>query len=114
MSDEGPIDHTLNLGEAERQAIDRLDPELRRPGLLSQRASNLIGTVLTRMPEARLRDVSQSRKVATSLLVRVQNDLRCASLLALRGYPDQACTLIASIYEAAMTIGVVGSDDRVA
>jgi len=103
-----------DVGDAERQAIQKLDSELRSHGIVSQRAYNLMGTVLARMPETRLRDVSQSRKVATSLLVRVQNDLRCASLLALRGYPDQACTLVASIYEAAMTIAVVGSDDCVA
>jgi hypothetical protein len=114
MGDKGPIDPALDLDKAERQAVDRLDPELRKHGLLSQRAYNLIGAVVARIPESPLRDVRQSRKVAISLLVRVQNDLRCASLLALRGYPDQACTLVASIYEAAMTIGVVGSDDRVA
>jgi hypothetical protein len=102
------------LGDAERQAIQKLDSELGTHGIVSQRAYNLMGAVLSRMPTTKLRDVSQSRKVATSLLVRVQNDLRCASLLALRGYPDQACTLVASIYEAAMTIAVVGSDDHVA
>ncbi len=75
---------------------------------------NMIGSVLSRAPEGPLRDISQSRKVATFLLIRLQNDLRCESLLALRGYPDQACTLVASIYEATMTIGVIGSDDSTA
>lgn len=103
-----------DLGEVERRAIDRLDSELRAHGMLSQKAYNLIGRILTRMPELKLPDVTQSRKVTTALLVRVQNDRRCASLLALRGYPDQACTLVASIYEAAMTIAIVGSDDSVA
>ena len=53
-----------DLGDAERQAIQKLDSELRSHGIVSQRAYNLTGAVLARMPEARLRDVSQSRKVA--------------------------------------------------
>ena len=40
--------------------------------------------------------------------------LRCAALLAHRGYVVQACRLVASMYEVAFTLAFIGSDDGLA
>src|ERR1700739_3527073 len=101
----------ISLGEAERLAVDRLNPDLHEHGLISESLYNLIGRILERALNASLREFSQSRKVCTVLLTRLLNDHRCAALVALRGYAEQACTLAASVYEAAVTIAAVGSDD---
>ena len=103
-----------SLNQAERQATDTLDPHLRDHGLLTERAFNLIGEVLGRIPETPLHDVSQSRKVLTALLVRLANDLRSAALLALRGYSIQAATLVTSMYEVAYTVAYIRSDETLA
>jgi hypothetical protein len=103
-----------NLSQAESQAIATLDPLLRDHALLTEKAFNLIGEAIGRVPEKHVREVSQSRKVLTSLLVRLANDLRCAALLALRGYPIQAAALVACMYEVAYTIAYIRSDDSLA
>jgi len=105
-----------SLGQAELQAMDTLDPQLRDHALLTEQAFNLTGEVLGLgwLPETPLREVSQSRKVLTALLVRFSNDLRSAALLALRGYPIQAVALVASMYEVAYAIVYIGADDSLA
>lgn len=103
-----------SLGEAEQQALQLLEPALRNHALVTENAFNLIGETLSCAPEILLRDLSQSRKAATSLLVRLSNDLRSAALLALRGYPVQAASLVASMYEAAFCIAYIGADNAIA
>ncbi|SRR6266851_10444199 len=88
-----------DLGDAERQAIQKLDSELRSHGIVSQRAYNLTGAVLARMPEARLRDVSQSRKVAEECararrvrfvpLHQLESITEAADTACLQGYPAE-------------------------
>ncbi len=102
------------LADLERDATQVLEPELREHGLLNERVFNAIGEAANLAPDLPLLQVSQSRKVATVLLLRMRDDLRCAGLLALRGYQLQACTLVASIYEAAFTIATIDSDDDLA
>jgi hypothetical protein len=102
------------LDEAERLAANKLDTDLHEHGILSESLYNLIGKILDRGPRIRIREVSQSRKACSLLLGRLVNDHRCAALAALRGYAEQACTLAASVYEAAVTIAAVGSDDSTA
>src|SRR5271163_4068503 len=106
LPDEGP-----SLADVERDAAQTLEPELRDHGLLNQRAFNAIGEAANLAAELPLSEVSQARKVAMVLLLRMRDDLRCAGLLALRGYQLQACSLVASIYEAAFTIAAIDSDD---
>ncbi len=103
-----------SLEAAERQALSILVAELTGHLALTEKAFNLVGVAVSNLPEVPLRDVSQSRKVATALLVRLSNDLRSAALLAPRGYALQAATLVASIYETAYTIAAIGSDDSLA
>jgi hypothetical protein len=103
-----------NLNRAERHAIESLDLQLREHAQLTENVFNLIGDAIGRVPEIPVREVSQSRKVVTSLLVRLANDLRCAALIALRGYPIQAASLVACMYEVAYTIAYIKSDDILA
>jgi hypothetical protein len=96
-----------SLGDEERQAVDSLDPELHRHAGLALRAFDAIGLAFERAaPEAR-----QSRVVTTILLTRLANDLRCVALLALRGYPLQAATLVASMFEGAYAVAYIGGND---
>lgn len=103
-----------SLDHAEIQAMDTLDPLLRDHALLTEEAFNLIGEALARVPDKPVAEMSQSRKVVTSLLVRLANDFQCAALLALRGYPVQAAALVACMYEVAYTIAHIRSDDALA
>jgi hypothetical protein len=109
LPDEGP-----SLADVERDAAQTLEPELREHGLLNQRVFNAIGEAANLGAELPLSQVSQARKVAMVLLLRMRDDLRCAGLLALRGYQLQACSLVASIYEAAFAIAAIDSDDDLA
>ena len=103
-----------SLAEVERRAAQILEPELREHGMLNERVFNAIGEAANLAVEPSLSQVSQARKVATLLLLRMRDDLRCAGLLALRGYQLQACSLVASIYEATFTIAAIDSDDDLA
>ena len=75
---------------------------------------NGLSLAMDAIPAMRLADVPQAQKVATSLLIRISDDLRSASLLALRGYPTQAASLVSSIYEAALTVIYVGKNEDIA
>jgi len=102
------------LGDAERRAMKVLEAELSKHAALTELIFNVIGMVLSRAPETPIRNVPQSRKVVTNLFIRLSNDLRSASLLALRGYPVQAASLVASIYEVAYTMVAIGRDNKIA
>lgn len=99
------------LEDAERRALAELEPELRNHTLLAAEAFDLLGAVLTSVPERRLAETPLAlRVVAAVLLVRLSNDLRSVVLLTNRGYALQAVSLVASIYEIAYTIALIGSD----
>lgn len=102
------------LGEAEVTAMKVLEPELAEHGALTQEAFNLIGEALAPLSGVPVREVSRSRQVATALLLRLGNDLRCAALLALRGYPTQAASLVASMYEGAYSLAFIGAEESLA
>jgi hypothetical protein len=103
-----------SLETAERHALSMLGAELSEHLSLTENAFNLIGAAISSLPELPIRDMPESLKVATTLLIRLSNDLRSASLLAIRGYCLQALTLVGSMYEAAYTIAAIGSDDVLA
>jgi hypothetical protein len=99
------------LGEAESEAIRFLEPELAEYAALTSDLFNLIAEALSHLPAVTLREMTQSRKVGTALLLRLGNDLRCIALLALRGYPTQAAALAASMYEVAYSLICIGADE---
>jgi len=90
-----------------------LEPKLREHLALYLRVYNLLGLAVEKSLATK-GPVTPSKKVATALLLRLANDLRCSVLLAVRGYGAQACSLCASIYEAAFTIAAIGPDDAMA
>ncbi|MGH7427983.1 MAG: hypothetical protein ACREJ4_06455, partial [Candidatus Methylomirabilaceae bacterium] len=100
-----------SLGEAEQQAAKELEPKLTAHSAASEKAFNTVGQALAALPELPVAEVALSRRVATVLMVRLSNDLRGVALMALRGYSLQAAALAASMYEVALCIGYVGSDD---
>lgn len=100
-----------SLRLAEQDAVEMLKTELSKHLALTMKAFNLIGMAVDSLPEGPVLDVSQSRNTATTLLIRLSNDLRSAVLLAVRGYTLQASTLVASMYETAYTIAAIGPDD---
>jgi hypothetical protein len=54
---------------------------------------------------------TKARRVKLLLLQRIQNDLRCCMILAQHGYPVQAATQAASIYEAWATIANIETEE---
>lgn len=103
-----------SLADAEKKTVETLAPDLNRHGLLNMQAFNLIGSVLSRIPEQKIKEAPLSQKIATSLLVQLSNDLRASSLLALAGYSVQAVSIVSSMFESSYCIAAIGSDQSLA
>lgn len=103
-----------SLGVAEREAFKKLETEVEDPMKLGMMAYNAIISSLASLGDIPLKKLRPSRRVTTSLLLRLANDLRCCALLSARGYPAQACSLAASAHEAMVTLVAIGSDDEAA
>src|SRR5438477_7504806 len=100
------------LGDAEDRVTRQLDAALGAHVELTADLFNFVGTAMSQLPDVRWTEVSQAQKVIIALVMRLGNDLRCASLLAIRGYPAQAAGLVASIYEVAQTIVFIGANEE--
>ena len=100
------------LGVAEDNVVRELDADLGAHLDLTADLFNFIGKVMSQLPDVRWTKISQPRKVIIALMMRLANDLRCASLLAIRGYPAQAAGLVASMYEVAQTIVFIGANEE--
>ena len=100
-----------SYSDAEREAINIFTPILSHHIGLTQYTLNVIGTALSL---ACVKNTSTSQRVVTVLMARLANDIRSASLLALKGYAVQAASLIATVYELTYTIAFIGSNDEVA
>jgi hypothetical protein len=103
-----------SLGDAELRAMQTLERELASYLQVTELAFYAIGLATSRMPELPVREVTQSCKVVTGLLMRLSNDLRSTALLACRGYAVQAVSLVSSMFEVAYTIAAIGSDEKLA
>jgi len=77
------------LGDAGLRAMHTLERELASYLQVTELALNTIGLAMSRMPERPVREVTQSCKVVTGLLMRLSNDFRSTVLLACRGYADR-------------------------
>ena len=73
---------------------------------LAERALSLISAAIALVPPGPLLAMPLSLRVTMSLMGRLANDLRCAGELALMGYPAQAATLVATVFETAFTVGL--------
>ena len=100
-----------SLEESERQAVEVLRPELEKHLSLVRDYINLIGNAAVSIPPQPLTNIPKALVVSSLLLARLSNDLRCLLLVAERGYPLQALTLAASIYEIGITIASIGGDN---
>lgn len=103
-----------SLAAAEASVARRLEPELREHGQLTLDVFNAISTIVEAGMTVPFEQLPAAKKVGVCLLTRISNDVRCASLLALRGYPLQALSLVPSTWEAAYTVAAIGSDDALA
>ena len=86
---------------ADEEAIRALETELSDHLRLTMAYHTLALDTLSANPPRPLADVTVPERIATNLLVRLCNDLRCVSLLAGRGYALQAATLVGSMAEVA-------------
>jgi hypothetical protein len=109
-----PSPRSTSLAELEQEAIRKLAHELQEYLAASEQVYNLIGIALERAPCGPVQKVSRSCFATRLLLIRLRNDLRCAALLAVRGYGEQSCSLVASLYETAFTIASISGDDELA
>lgn len=103
-----------SIADAEKAAFQILNRELDQHLLLSQSASKLIGMMISAMPDRSIQEVPAAEKVAVALIIRLCNDLRSVSLLAMPGYPTQAASLTASMYETAYTVAYIASNNNLA
>jgi hypothetical protein len=101
-----------SFGSVEQEAMQRLETELSHHVELTRLTFNAIGSALNRLPAASVAETPQARKVVVALLIRLANDLRSATLVALRGYPLQSASLVSSIYETAYTVAYIGVDEN--
>ena len=69
---------------------------------------------VTQFPEMPYKEVTKPRYVATLLIIRICNDLRCVAMLTVHGYSTQALSLTASIYETAFTVAYIGNEENLA
>lgn len=102
----------LSLGTRELEAAQALEAELDGHLNLSLEIFNLGLRALGCLPERAILELTQAEKVSVALVLRVLKDLRCAALLAARGYPLQACTLVASMFESAYAVLYIGNDEE--
>ncbi len=89
--------------EAENAASEKLFPDLKEHLNYANDAYNLAFKVQTAIAGKRLADISDVTRGQLMILMRITDFLRCIQLLAIKGYPEQAGTLAASIFELAHT-----------
>lgn len=97
------------LEDKEDQALKFIASELGRHLAHNNRTIALINDVQALWDEAA---VAHALAVGMSLLARTFDDLRSIRHLTLRGYGVPACTVGASIFEAAHSVGYVGQDNE--
>jgi hypothetical protein len=102
------------IGQAEKEAFSKLEPEIRAHDRLAMDAFNLIGETVTTIPEQPLAEISLSTRINIALLTRISDDLRCIANNARVGYPLQVLTLAAALYESAYSLAYLGADEALA
>ena len=106
-------DHGQALEKTEERAARDLSAELSEHQDFGLKVWALIVRVLGEFKDDDPNRMASARKACLVLMTRLANDLRCAALLAERGYSDQAVILAASIFEIAHTICYIqNNEDR--
>lgn len=110
MADTGPGD----VESSERAALGFAQEEYGAHLKLAGRVYDFIGR-WSHSDELRpFKEVSLAERVCVALLYRLANDLRGVQGLALQGYPLQAVSLAASMFEGAYTLAFIGADGNLA
>jgi hypothetical protein len=89
--------------EAENAASEKLFPDVKEQLNYANDVYNLAFKVQAAIDGKRLADISDVTRAQLIILMRITDFLRCIQLLAIKGYPEQAGTLAASIFELAHT-----------
>lgn len=101
-----------SLAEAEHESSLILNRELDVHLNATQYAYNLLCLAIEIVPEIDMLKLASSFKVAVSLLVKISNDIRCASLMSAKGYSIQSASIVASMYESSFMVAYIGSDEE--
>src|SRR5713101_10015034 len=92
-----------SLADGEAEARSELTAELPKHFALVSTAFKLVADILSvRGSEAFAPTLAG--KVCAALLSKLSTDLRGVALLAERGYPTQAVTVVSSLYETAFAV----------
>jgi len=87
----------------EARASETIFPELQEHLNYVNDAYILAFKVQEAMGDKRITDISNEARAQFMILMRITDFLRCIQLLTVKGYPEQACTLAASVFELAHT-----------
>jgi hypothetical protein len=98
------------LDQSEHAAAEKIGAALPDHFSLAVAVFNLVGETVSHIPEDDRLTNDQALKVTSHLLLRVSDDLRTAAIVARQGYPIQAASLVAGLWEIALTIVHIGTD----
>jgi hypothetical protein len=92
-----------SIQQEEEAASDKLIPEIGEHLNYANDVYNLAFKVQKFIDGHRITDVPDIARAQFMILIRITDFLRCIQLLSIKGYPEQAGTLAASIFELAHT-----------
>lgn len=87
----------------EDRAAEKLFPALKEHLDYTSRVYNLAFGIQRDINGKKISEVAEISRAHFMILMRITDFLRCAQLLAIKGYPEQAGTLTASVFELAHT-----------
>jgi hypothetical protein len=99
-----------SLIDEENAASDQILQDLKDHLNYANDVYNLIFKVQSQIAGRRLSDLSDTTWAQLMILMRISDYLRSIQLLAIKGYPEQAGTLTASIFELAHTAAYFGQE----
>jgi hypothetical protein len=102
------------LNSAEAEAEGALSERLAGHLSFTREIQRLAGVAITASDAMPEQSLSRAQIVNDILLTRASNDLRCAAILAKRGYPLQAMSLVSTIYELAYMVAYIGANSECA
>jgi hypothetical protein len=100
---EEPVNQEASVQAAEDRTMDLIFPELKAHLNYLNDVYNLAFRVQTHLDGQRIAHIPDVARAQFMILMRVTDFVRCIQLLSLKGYPEQAGTLAASVFELAHT-----------
>jgi hypothetical protein len=100
------------IDDVEDEATKVLVPKLQLALEVAHCGNQLCQATVAQIPDQdSVRSMPISLRVCATLLMRIADDIRCAVILATKGYPVQAASLGASTFEHAFNVGYIGAND---